>query len=91
MLDQLDMFAAPQPPAPVTTTHVDGNVTYTVVSRGDRFGINWTSGESTGVIGGLYRDQDEALRCIQFRKDLRAAGIVDPRSWMRTPPEGECP
>lgn len=89
MLDQLDMFAAPQPPAPVTTTH--GDVAYTVVPRGDRFGINWTSGDSTGVIGGLYPNQAEALRCIEFRKNLRAAGIVDPRPWLRTPPEGECP
>lgn len=91
MLDQLDMFAAPEPPAPAPATHVDGDVEYTVLPRGNRFVINWICGERTGVIGGIYPDQAEALRCIEFRKELRAAGIVDPRPWMRTPPEGECP
>lgn len=87
MLDQLDMFAPP-PAASAPATHVAGGVEYTVVPRGDRFAINWTSGNRTGVVGGLYPDHAEALRCIEFRQQLRAAGIVDPRAWMRTPPEG---
>ena len=87
MLDQLDMFAMPAPPAAAPTTHADGGVEYCIVPRGDRYGINWTYRDQVGVIGGLYPDHAEALRCIEFRKELSAAGIVDPRPHLRTPPE----
>lgn len=91
MLDQLDMFAPSAAPAPASAIHIAGDVEYTVVAKSDRWAINSTCGDRSGAIGGLYVDEAEAWRCIAFREELRAAGIVDPRPCMRTPPEGARP
>jgi hypothetical protein len=87
MLEQFDLFAgpvsAPPPPPPAP-----GEVVYSIVPKGDRFGVNWRCNEHSGVLGGLYDSVAEAERGIEFRRELRDAGIRDPRPWMRIPPEG---
>lgn len=89
MLEQFDMFAATPVPPPADIA--DGELVYSIVPKGDRLAINWQCGEHLGVIGGLYDSEAEAKRAIAFRRELRAQGIRDPRSWMRTPPEGSRP
>lgn len=92
MLDQLDMFAmpaiAPPPPAAVDPDEL----VYSAVPKPDgRWAINWRCGTATGVVGGWYFSEAEALSCIEFRRELRAQGVRDPRPWMRIPPEGAHP
>lgn len=90
-MTQFDMFAAPPALPPMPAPVAVGEVIYTIVPKGARLAINWQCGEQHGVIGGLYDSEAEAQSCITFRQELRAQGIRDPRSWMRTPPEGPRP
>jgi hypothetical protein len=91
MAEQIDLFAAASSAAPPPAPSPPGEVVYEIVSKGDRFAINWRCGDQIGVVGGMYADMEEARRCIEFRRELRAQGIKDPRPWMRTPPEGARP
>jgi hypothetical protein len=91
MVGQIDLFAAPPPAAPPPTPTPPGEVVYEIVPKGQVFAINWRCGDQIGVVGGLYADVEEAQRCIEFRRELRAQGIKDPRPWMRIPPEGVRP
>ncbi|GAB3335089.1 hypothetical protein [Marilutibacter aestuarii] len=88
---QLDLFALPPPAPPAEVRTAAQGVTYSVVPKGDRFGISWRAGDAHGVVGGLYASVQEAETCIAYRLELRAAGIQDPRAWMRIPPEGPIP
>ncbi len=88
---QLDLFASPPPAPPAEVQAPAHGVTYSVVPKGERFAINWRSGDAHGVVGGIYASVQEAEACIAFRMELKAAGIQDPRPWMRVPPEGPIP
>lgn len=89
--EQVGLFDAPPaaPPAPIRTR---GEVVYEAVPKpGGKWAINWSSDQSFGVVGGWYTSEEEALSCIEFRKQLHTAGIEDPRPWMRIPPAGVHP
>lgn len=91
MADQLDMFATPPAaPQPVLASAPD-EVIYTIVPKADRFAVDWRCGDQIGVLGGLYSSREEAQWCIEYRKELRAQEIKDPRPWMRIPREGARP
>ena len=89
MVEQADLFAAPAPASsPPTVATGPDELVYTIVPKDQLFAINWRYGQRMGVVGGLYADEEEAQRCIEFRQSLRAQGIKDPRPHMRVPPEG---
>lgn len=86
LFDELTVWREPVP------IRARGEVVYEAVPKsGGQWAINWRCDESYGVVGGWYTSEEEALACIAFRQQLRAAGIEDPRPWMRIPPVGERP
>ena len=92
MANQLDMFAAPNPPVVTPAPNAaPSEVVFTIVPKGDRFAVDWRCGDQIGVLGGLYSSREEAQWCIEYRKELRAQGIQDPRPHMRIPREGARP